>query len=132
MNKVASLFGYIHYRVYYFFKAQGDNVPEFKGTMILTLLQLFTIVDIMVIVKIFHDYPFPNKFTLLPLLILNGIFNWYKYERNFDIQKIESRWKDESIIRRKRNGWLIGLYIAISFLIPALYGFLAINLKVIS
>jgi hypothetical protein len=126
-----SLFGYIHYRVYLFFKEKGDNAPEFKGTLILSLIECFTIMNVMVIVKIIHDYPFPDKLAFLPLLIVTGVLNWYKYKRDFDADKIERRWKNEAPSMRIRNGWLIGAYIVVSFLIPVIYGYLKINLEAI-
>jgi hypothetical protein len=131
MSTIVSLFDYIHYRIYQFFKERGDNVPEWKGTLILSLMQSFTVIDVMVIVKIIHDYSFPSKFAFLPLLIVAGAINWYRYERNFDGEKLENRWKDEATQVRKRNGWFIGLYLLASFLIPAAYGYLKHNLNVI-
>jgi energy-coupling factor transporter transmembrane protein EcfT len=125
------LFGYIHYRVYLFFKEKGDNVPEFKGTLILSLIQCFTIIDVMVIIKTIRDYSFPSIVTFLPLLIVTGFVNWFLYERNFDAEKIERRWKHESPAQRIRNGWLIGVYIFVSFLVPVVYGYLKMNLQVI-
>src|SRR5262245_52448236 len=127
---MTSLFGYIHYRVYGFFKERGDNSsPEFSATLILSLIQCFTILDVMVIVKIFRDYPFPNKLYFLPPLIVANIINWYKYERNYDAERIGNRWKDEPTTKRTRNGWMIALYLIITLLIPAVYGYLHVNLK---
>jgi energy-coupling factor transporter transmembrane protein EcfT len=131
MEKMKSFFGYIHYRVYLLFKEKGDNVPEFKGTLILSLIQCFTIVDIMVMVKIVYDYPFPNKHFFLPLLIVVGFLNWYMYERNFDIKKLDCYWKNESPEVKARKGWLIASYILIAMLMPIVYGYLKVNLNVI-
>jgi hypothetical protein len=79
----------------------------------------------MVIVKMIYDYPFPdNKYYFLPPLILLGVINWFRYERNFDISQFDIKWKDEEEKRKIKNGWLIGLYLLISFLIPAMYGYL--------
>jgi len=131
MGKALSLFEYIHYRVYRFFKEKGDNVPEFKGTMVLSLIQSFTIMDIMVGVKLIHDYPFPSKFWFLPLIIVAGIVNWYLYEREFDAEKIQSRWGNEPSTKRIKNGWLISLYLLVVLLIPPVYGYLHVNAKLI-
>jgi uncharacterized membrane protein len=83
----------------------------------------------MVIALIIHDYPFPNKFAFLPLLVILGIINWYLYERNFDAEKVKRQWEEESTEKRTRNGWLIGMYLMVSFLIPVVYGILKHNLK---
>lgn len=129
MSKVISVFDYVHFRIYNFSKQKGDSSPETNGTLILTLLQCFTILDLMIAVQIIHDYPFPSKYAFLPLLAIVGIVNWYRYERNFDAQKIEGKWQSEGKKNRVRNGWLIAVYMLIAFLIPPLYGYLKINLK---
>lgn len=126
-----SLFDYIFYRIYGFFKEKGDNVPETKGSLLLSLMQFLTILDVMVFVKVIYDYPFPTKYYFLPLLILLGVINWFRYERDFDIDMLDKQWKDEVKEKRLRNGWLIGLYFLTSFLIPALYGYLHVNIKVL-
>lgn len=120
-----SLFDYIFYRIYKFFRVRGDGIPETAGTLLLSLIQFLTVLDIMVIVKMVYDYPFPeNKYYFLPPLILLGVINWFRYERNFDISQFDGKWKDEEEKRKIKNGWLIGLYLLISFLIPAMYGYL--------
>jgi len=131
MKVASSLFDYIFYRIYGFFREKGDNVPETKGSLLLSLIQFLTILDVMVFVKVIYDYRFPTKYYFLPLLILLGVINWLRYERNFDIQKLDNQWRNEDREKRTRNGWLIGLYLLISFLIPAVYGYLKVNLKVI-
>jgi len=125
MRNMFSLFDYIFYRIYKFFRVRGDGIPETAGTLLLSLIQFLTVLDIMVIVKMVYDYPFPeNKYYFLPPLILLGVINWFRYERNFDISQFDGKWKDEEEKRKIKNGWLIGLYLLISFLIPAMYGYL--------
>lgn len=132
MRNMLSLFDYIFYRIYGFFKEKGDGIPETAGSLLLSLVQFLTILDVMVLVKVIHDYPFPTtKYYFLPLLILLGVVNWLRYERNFDIEKLDNQWKNEDQKKKVRNGWFIGLYLLISFLIPAVYGYLSVNLKVI-
>lgn len=131
MNKMLTAFDYIHYRIYKFSKERGDNAPETNGTLILSLMQCFTVLDIMVLVQIIHDYDFPNKFAFLPLLVVVGVFNWMRYERNFDAKNVEDRWKNETTRQQIKNGWLIGLYMLVTFLTPPVYGYLKVNLKVI-
>lgn len=124
------LFEYIHYRIYLFFKEKGDNVPLFTGTLILSLMQFLTIINIMFIIELIHEFPIPSKFAFLPLLVGLGVFNWYQYERNFDEQRIEKKWK-ENVNKRIRNGWLIAVYLLVSFLFPVTLGVLEHNMKVI-
>ena len=105
MRNVLSLFDYTYYRTYKFFKERGDNISEFSATLVLSLMQFLIVIDIMFIVKIVHDYPIPNKFVFLPLLVVIGIINWYRYERNLDIEKLEHQWKGED--EKKNKEWLV-------------------------
>lgn len=94
MRNILSLFDYTYYRTYKFFKERGDSISEFSATLVLSLMQFLIVIDIMFIVKMVHDYDFPNKFAFLPLLVVIGIINWYRYERNLDIEKLAYQWKD--------------------------------------
>jgi hypothetical protein len=64
-------------------------------------------------------------------MVIIGLINWFRYERNFDLQGLEEEWKDEGSDQRTMKGWLIGLYLLASFLIPAGYGYLKHNLNAI-
>jgi hypothetical protein len=72
--KILSLFEYIHYRVYGFFKEKGDNVPEFKGTLILSLMQFLTVINIVFIIQLIYNFSIPSKFAFLPLLLTSSVF----------------------------------------------------------
>ncbi|WP_040495650.1 hypothetical protein [Fulvivirga imtechensis] len=131
MKKLKSLFDYLFYRIYTFFREKGDNVPETKGTLILSLIQFFTLLDILVLIRLVYPFSLPHKYYVLPLIILIGFMNWYKYEKNLDLENFEEKWKDEDPERKVRDEWLIGGYLILSFLIPALHGILEHNLKVL-
>ncbi len=125
MDNALTLFDYIFYRAHSYFKGRGDNVSGASSSAILSLMQFLTILDVMTLVKIVHDYSFPStKFAFLPLALLIGVINWYRYERNFEIEKLKSKWKDESPKRKERNGWAIVLYLLGSAMFPVLYGIL--------
>lgn len=125
MKNTLLLFDYIFYRIYKFFRDRGDGIPETAGSLLLSLIQFLTILDIMVIVKMIYDYPFPdNKYYFLPPLILLGVINWFRYEGNFDVSQLDAKWKDEEQSKKVKNGWLIGLYLLVSLFIPAVYGYL--------
>jgi hypothetical protein len=124
-------FDYTFYRIYKFYIAQGNKLADSFASSLLTVMQCFAIIDIMVIVKIIRDYTFPNKFVFVLLFVVVGGFNWYRYERKIDIEQLSSQWKDEEQSKRTRNGWLIGIYLVVSLLIPAVYGYLHVNAKLI-
>jgi len=131
MSRLQSFFDYIFYRIYKFSKERGDNAPETNGTLLLSLMQFLTILDIIVFVRIVYPFPLPAKIYIIPLVALPAIINWLRYERNFDIDQLDVKWKDEQQKKKVRNGWFIGIYLVASFLIPAVHGYLEHNLKVI-
>lgn len=125
------LFDYIYYRIYRFFKEKGHGTPETVGSSLLSLMQFLTIVDIIFILELIYGFPIPSKFAFLPLLIALGAWNWYQYERNFDTKGYEMKWKDEEEKKKIKNGWLIAIYLLISFLFPIVLGILKHNLQII-
>ena len=129
---MAVIFDYIYLRGYQFFKEKGDNVPETKGSLILSLMQCLTLVDIDVVIRHFSGFTFfQSKFLVLIPLAIIGALNWSKYERNFDLKALEEKWRDQDQEKRIRNGWAISLYLLMSFMIPVMYGYLKQNLKAI-
>ena len=46
------------------------------------------------------------------------IFNWFRYEQNFDIKILEDRWSNEEKKKKVLHDILIGLYLAVSALVP--------------
>ena len=45
--------------------------------------------------------------------------------------QLDVQWENEEQKKKVRNGWFIGIYLVVSFLIPAVNGYLEHNLKVI-
>jgi hypothetical protein len=128
-----SVFDYIFLRVHQFFKERGDNIPDTKGTSVLSLIQFLTVFNLMDLARLVGDFAFPSKFGFfLPLIIIIGAVNWFRYQRDVDVQpKLEIRWKEEDQGKRVMRGWLISVYIIVSFLIPVMLGYLEHNLKAI-
>jgi hypothetical protein len=116
------LFDYSFYRIYEYFKGVGDAAPETKGSLLVALVQFFTILDLMVLVRIVYTYPIPSKYYFLPLLITLGIVNWARYERNLSFRDINAKWNGESEKKRIRNGRALGAYFLFAFTIPLIYG----------
>ncbi len=129
MEKTQLLFDYIFYRTYKFSKDRGDIAPSTNGTLLVSLMQFFTLLDIVVFVRMIFPFPLPTKILILPFLALPVIINWLRYERKFDPQKLDNRWRDEKRKNKTRNGVLIVTYLLISILIPVVHGYLELNLN---
>ena len=104
---MVTLFDYIFYRVYKFFQKKDNFIPDTKASATLSLMQFFTLLDILVFVRIMYPFSLPNKMYVLPVILILGGLNWYRYERNFNIEELENRWSKEDSARRKKNGWFI-------------------------
>jgi len=125
------LFDYVFYRIYKFSKERGDSAPETNGILLLSLIQFLTILDLVVLIRIAYPFLLPGKIYIIPLVALIAIINWLRYERNFEMGQLDVQWENEEQKKKVRNGWFIGIYLVVSFLIPAVNGYLEHNLKVI-
>ena len=126
------LFDYIYYRIYVFFLARKDNVPETTGWILLSLLVFATFVSVIFLMSLVFYHSIPSKWHFAPILILIGLLGWYRYERDFDIEKYTSQWGDEPLIRKRKKGWLIVVWFVVVFLIPISIGVLRHNLGLIN
>ncbi|WP_299583398.1 hypothetical protein [uncultured Sunxiuqinia sp.] len=125
------LFDYIFYRVCDFYKRKKDSAAEVTSSLIVSLIQFFTILDFFLLVRIVWEYPIPenfNKYWFLPIIILIPIINWSKYVKSKKYREYRKIWKDENLKQRGKNGFLIVLYLVISLLIPILYGLIMQNI----
>jgi hypothetical protein len=117
---MVNLFDYVYYRVYRYFLDKGDNIPETKGALVLSLLQFFTLLDIFVLIREFHPFILPPDYSVLLIAIVLVAVNLYRYERH-QMDILNNKWQNEDNLRRKRNGYLIGLYLIVSIVIPIVY-----------
>lgn len=125
------IFDYTYYRICDFYKKKNDSSAEMTGSLIVSLIQFFTILDLFVITKIFWEFPIPEYFTkywFVPIIIIILIINWNKYVKPKKYREYRKIWKDEYAKLRKKNGLMIILYLVISILIPILYGLIRKNI----
>jgi hypothetical protein len=128
---VIKLFDYIFYRIYKFYTGQGNKLADSFASSLLTVMQCFTIIGIMVMVKIVRDYTFPDKLLFVLFFVIIGGLNWYRYEHKIDLQRLVSQWKDEDQSKKAKKGWLIVIYLIVALSIPIVYGYLHVNAKLI-
>jgi hypothetical protein len=122
---------YIYYRVCDYYKRKKDSTAESTGVLVISLIEFFFILDILVIIRIFWEYPFPenfNKYWGLPPAILIAYLNWKKYQKPRKYREFKKMWKDEESEKREVNGISIILLIIVVFSIPILYGFIKHNI----
>lgn len=117
------VFDYIFLRIYLFFKAKKDFAPERNGSLIVSLLQFLTILSLYLIgQEIFGYLMLTSKWQALPLMLVIGIFNWYRYEKQLNLEDLQEKWKDESSRDKTARGFLIVIYLIVSAAIPVLRG----------
>lgn len=118
-----------------FYLKKRDSTAQMTASIIISLIQLFIILDLLMVVRIIYEYPIPsnfNKYWALPLIILFFIWNWFKYVRNIDRVEVKNRlrvtWKNEELNDRRKRGYLILISMIVIFSIPIIYGFVRHNL----
>jgi hypothetical protein len=115
-------FDYIFYRAYTFFRKQDNFIPITKASGVVSILQCFTILDLVIFARVMYPFPFPSNMVAIPVIFGVGVLNWYQYERNLNISELVSRWTGEDSATRVRNGWLISVWLVVSFLILPIHG----------
>ena len=90
----------------------SNDIKFVKNGYVLAILQRFEVFD---------------KFYSLLIILPFMAYNWYRYERDFDIKKYEERWGGEPVEERRKKGWLIVLWFAVAILIPVGIGILRHN-----
>lgn len=129
--KLMTTFDYIFYRVYKLYIGQGSSVTHTYASGLVSILQFFTILFAVVILSLILEFDVFNKYQSLFIVIPLMIYNWYRYERDFDIKQYEERWGDEPKEERRKKGWLIVLWFAVAILIPVGIGILRHNFGLI-
>jgi len=118
---MTNLFDYIFYRVYKAYQKR-DDTPAVYASGVLSVMQFFILLSVLAIIRLVVDFPIPQKYFVIPIIILLIGINWYKYERDFDFKKLESKWEEENVNQRKWRGWLIVICLIIVVLFPILVG----------
>jgi len=121
------IFDYIFYRLYLFFATRGSS-PQTPASLVLSLVQFLTLLDMVFIAQYIIDFSIPSKYYFLPTILAFGGMNWYRYERAFNIELFTEKWGHESNLSKVKRGWWIGLYVSITFLFPLVNGILRQNL----
>ncbi len=124
-------FDYIYFRICDFYKKRGRSTAENTSMLILSLVQFYIFLDLLILLRIIWEYPIPNtfnKFWALPFVLLFPIMNRRKYLKANKYREFRLKWKDENHSRKKQNGIIIVLFILLLILIPILYGVIRQNI----
>jgi hypothetical protein len=118
-------FDYSYYRVCDFYKKKKDSSAELTSSLIISLMQFFTVLDSFILIRFIWKYPIPDNFSkywFLPLIIIIPIINWNKYVKPQKYRDYKTIWKTESEKEKRKKGWNIIFYLILSIVIPILYG----------
>lgn len=118
-----ALFDYIYYRWFKLY-AKEDSDPDIYASGIVSVYQLFTIVNLVSFGCIIADIERPDVKYLIPVILFFFVINYFRYERDFDISKLDDRWRNEPKEKKQRNWVLMIVYLVITFITPWIYGFL--------
>jgi hypothetical protein len=115
------LFDYIYYRWFRIY-AKADSQPDLYASGIVTAYQTLTIINLVSITWVIQGYDPPSHKYIYPLTIFFFITNYFRYERGFDIAKLDEMWMTEPTDKKKlRFIFLVG-YLCVVFFVPIIYG----------
>ncbi len=117
------LFDYIYYRWHRIY-AKEDNHPDIYASAMVATYQMFTIINMILFLSVAFDFERPDyKVTIIPLALILIAINWYRYERDFDVSKLDDRWGNEPENKKRLHMVLMMAYLVITFVTPWVYGF---------
>ena len=128
---IMKFFDYSYYRICNFYKKKKDSSAEMTSSLVISLMQFFTVLDLFILVRVFWEYPIPGNFSkywFLPLIIIFPIINWNRYVKAKKYREFKGVWKTETGKEKRKKGWCIILYLILSIAIPILYGIIKQNL----
>lgn len=115
------LFDYIYYRWFRIY-AKADSQPDLYASGIVTAYQTLTIINLVTITWVIQGYDPPSHKYIYPLTIFFFIINYFRYERGFDISKLDELWMAEPTDKKQlRFIFLVG-YLCVVFFAPIIYG----------
>lgn len=111
------IFDYIYLRTYRIYQNRWkEKIPMLYALSLVTILQVFLFsIIIFTYVLVFQKYSLNPKISLI-LFALFFAYNYLRYKsRNNNYEKLSGKWRNESKINTLRNGWLIILFIVVTF-----------------
>lgn len=113
---ILGCFDYMYYRTYDIYQRKWkENMPWIYALCFVSLMQILNIMIVgLSLFALLQVKLGVEKITILGLCAVIIGYNYSRYKR-ITFGELEKRWKDESFQQRKRRGWLIILYILISF-----------------
>lgn len=116
---MVKLFDYIYYRLHTFYIKYGNRTgSNSMATGGLSAIQTLTIVNIIYLGRVIWSYNLPESWTVIPVMIIFMIVNWFIYEREPKFQELDKIWSKQDHGTKKINDIMIGAYLIISLLIP--------------
>lgn len=116
------IFDYIYYRWFLWYKRK-DIDPDIYASKIVSAYQLLSIINIVLLITVVWGVNRPSLKYLIGVIVILFTLNYFRYERGFDISKLEHRWGNESIEKKRLKAIIIIAYLVITFCIPWIYGF---------
>ena len=123
------LLDYLFFRVYSFYKKKKDSTPIWMGCCVLSVLiglNLFCFVVFLSVVLKIEFYL--DKLAIIFIAITSLLLLWRRYNKDDFIQNLASRYKEESLNKKKLRGWLFVIYLIVVFAIPISVGYMRHNL----
>ena len=84
------------------------------------MIQFLTFTNVLFFFRIFFEFRVPDKVAFIPLIVIIMAFNWYRYERNFDMERFEKEWACEDKSKKLIHDILIAAYLIVSVSIPVI------------
>ncbi len=120
------VFDYIFFRVFKRAILKNGAAPAADGAIFVTLVQVLTIIDIMLVIKLVYPYDIPGLFYwFVPMIVIISSVNWIRYKDFHTFNENAKIWSHETKRLSRRNGLFIVVYFLCSCFF--LLGYLAMR-----
>lgn len=106
-----SFFDYVFYRAYKLGVGRAKS-PLAYASMIVSVMQSLIIICLLSIIDFYTNYTHPDVWIYILVILTCYIINYYRYESNPWIDKMDEMWGGETENRKVTRGWLIVLLMA--------------------
>jgi len=106
---------YVFYKWVQFYKKLTSK-PQQYSSLVLSVYFCMTILDIWLLIDLIFEVGILKKEIILILVIASYIFNYIRYERNFNISNLNEKWKND---KNSEVKWIIiVIYLFLLFAFP--------------
>ena len=116
------IFDYIFYRWFKLYKDRYEDADDYASLMV-GAFQILFLINVISFGSTFLGLKRPHERYILVAFIVIFIINYLRYERNFNIEKLEKRWAGQSSKLVRLHWILMIVFLIVGIFAPFIHGY---------